>query len=183
MDQVARGSQHPAGAEGPSWPVSMPLAIGHEPSLTAAGDRPFGPGRVGDPWRPQPPCSRDMQSESMTEVPTAAVSCTERPTRRALPRQFADWSGRFRLDGPSDSQWRDCRIVDVSSAGAGIALTGVVPEELLGNDLLLVIHLRGVVRHARFGGDDEVFAGLEFLAPSESWRTHLRSLIDLNEHS
>ncbi len=42
--------------------------------------------------------------------------------RRLLPRHFTDWRGRYLIEGDPCERWRDCRIVDMSSAGAGLEL-------------------------------------------------------------
>ncbi len=50
--------------------------------------------------------------------------------RRLLPRQFTDWNGRYRIEGDPDGVWRPCRVVDVSTLGAGLELYGTSPDEI-----------------------------------------------------
>jgi hypothetical protein len=47
--------------------------------------------------------------------------------RRVLPRHLTDWGGRYMIEGDPDARWRDCRVLDISSAGAGIELLGLAP--------------------------------------------------------
>ena len=45
--------------------------------------------------------------------------------RRFVPRQFADWDGSYLVATDPERRFRDCRVVDISSAGAGIELLDV----------------------------------------------------------
>ena len=42
--------------------------------------------------------------------------------RRLLPRQFTNWHGKYPFEEESEPRWRNCRVLDVSSAGAGLEL-------------------------------------------------------------
>ena len=42
--------------------------------------------------------------------------------RRLVPRQFTDWRGKCMFEDDPGQRWRDCRVLDVSSAGAGLTI-------------------------------------------------------------
>jgi hypothetical protein len=68
--------------------------------------------------------------------------------RRLLPRQFADWRAKCMFEADPDERWHECRVVDVSSAGAGLELPEAVPEDVAGNTVILAIQLRGELRNS-----------------------------------
>ena len=68
--------------------------------------------------------------------------------RRLLPRQFTDWRGKYMFEDDPVDQWRDCRVLDVSSAGAGLQLLETDEEAIVGDRILLAVHLRGVLRNS-----------------------------------
>ncbi|HTZ08851.1 MAG TPA: PilZ domain-containing protein [Acidimicrobiales bacterium] len=101
--------------------------------------------------------------------------------RRFLPRQFADWEGTYLVEEDVDRRWRDCRVVDISSAGAGIEIPGAVDEVASGNHVLLRVHLRAQIRHAAPGrGHDTVRVGAQFVDLTEAERTYLASVAKLD---
>jgi hypothetical protein len=63
--------------------------------------------------------------------------------RRLLPRQFADWRAKCMFGDDPEERWHDCRVVDVSSAGAGLELPETKPEDIVGSSVIVVIQLRG----------------------------------------
>jgi len=75
----------------------------------------------------------------MTNVPSGASSAmgfddgrgemTE--LRRRLPRQFADWRGKYAFEGESEESWHDCRVIDISTSGAGLELLDAPEHELV----------------------------------------------------
>jgi len=99
--------------------------------------------------------------------------------RRLLPRQFTDWQGKYMIEDDPDELWRDCRVIDMSSAGAGLELLGVRPEELPGHKILLAVQFRGEVRNSAPSGNDGMRVGIQFsnLTPEE--REYLDSLVEL----
>jgi hypothetical protein len=99
--------------------------------------------------------------------------------RRLLPRQFADWHGKYMIEGDPEERWRECRVVDMSSAGAGIELLDVSPEETKGRRIALAVHLSGEVRHAKPGREDSLRVGIQFVDLTEAERTYLESLAHL----
>ncbi|MGH9018008.1 MAG: PilZ domain-containing protein, partial [Acidimicrobiales bacterium] len=102
--------------------------------------------------------------------------------RRLLPRQRADWKGRFLVESDPERHWHDCRIIDISSAGAGLELIGTAPEETDGQYILLTINLRARVRNARPWKGGRLRVGTEFIDLSEEESTYLASLRDLQAH-
>src|SRR5438552_17862398 len=42
------------------------------------------------------------------------------PTRRQTPRQPAEWSANYLIEGTHD--WRRCKVINVSTSGAGVEL-------------------------------------------------------------
>lgn len=99
--------------------------------------------------------------------------------RRLLPRQFTDWRGKYMIEGDLLERWRDCRVIDVSSAGAGLELLDTSPEETMGHRIILAVHLRGDIRNSRSGRNDTVRAGIQFVDLTEAERIYLDSLGEL----
>ena len=65
--------------------------------------------------------------------------------RRFIPRQFADWDGTYLVVDDPEQRFRDCRVVDISSAGAGIELLDAPPQITEGNRLFVVVHLQAEI--------------------------------------
>jgi hypothetical protein len=99
--------------------------------------------------------------------------------RRILPRQFADWSGTYLFEDEPEQQWRNCRVLDVSSAGAGLELQGLKPGEMVGSRILLAIHLRGDLRSAQPTSPGQQRAGIQFVNLTSGEREYLDSLAEL----
>jgi len=117
----------------------------------------------------------------MTELDIESDEClSEVQHRRLLPRQFTDWQGRYMIEGDPEQRWRDCRIVDVSSAGAGLELLNATPEETSGQRILLAVQLKGEVRHVQEGRADELRVGMQFVELSEAERVYLASIAVLD---
>jgi len=96
--------------------------------------------------------------------------------RRLLPRQFADWTAKYAFeDGPEES-WHDCRVVDISSAGAGLELPDARMGDPVGHHIILAVHLRGQLRNAGPGRNDGVRAGVQFLGMTRAEHEYLDSL-------
>jgi PilZ domain len=101
--------------------------------------------------------------------------------RRLHPRQYTDWTGEFAFKDEPDT-WRPCRVVDVSSAGAGVQLEDVTAEEIEGRDIMVRLQLEGQVRHASDTGDRSAKAGMEFTEVTEQMRQYLATLSTLQIH-
>ena len=99
--------------------------------------------------------------------------------RRLMPRQFTDWRGKFMFENDPEHLWRDCRVLDVSSAGAGLELSGTREDQIVGGRLLLAVHLRGELRNVGLGRDNRLRAGIEFVDLTDGERAYLDSLAEL----
>ena len=99
--------------------------------------------------------------------------------RRLLPRQLTDWRGKCLFEDEYDQHWRDCRVLDVSSAGAAVELLDMKPGEVVGSRMLLAVHLRGELRHTQGTDTGRFRAGIQFVDLSESERRYLESLEEL----
>ncbi len=112
---------------------------------------------------------------------------TERPAngdtmqqlRRLLPRHFTDWRGRYMIEGDPEGRWRDCRIVDMSSAGAGLELLDANPEETAGKSIFIALQFRGEVRHSESVKSQRLRTGVQFVDLTEEHRVYLQSLAEL----
>jgi PilZ domain len=96
--------------------------------------------------------------------------------RRLLPRQLADWRGKYSFEGEGEQSWRDCRVIDISTFGAGLELLDVPEDETVGEHILLAIHLRGELRNAGQGSDGSLRAGVKFVGLSEAEIDYMDSL-------
>ena len=103
--------------------------------------------------------------------------------RRVLPRQPTDWLGTYMLDGDGDGTgekpWRRCRVVDVSTRGAGLVLFDALPEEARDHRIIVSVQLRGDVRSALSVAEGRVRAGIEFTDLTGTSVDYLQSLRDL----
>jgi hypothetical protein len=99
--------------------------------------------------------------------------------RRLLPRQLTDWRGKCLFEDDPIQRWRDCRVLDVSSAGAAVELLDMRPEEIMSSRMLLAVHLRGELRHTQGMDSGRLRAGIQFVDLSLSERLYLESLEEL----
>jgi hypothetical protein len=99
--------------------------------------------------------------------------------RRLLPRHFTDWRARYMIEGDPDARWRDCRIVDMSSAGAGLELLDANPEDTAGKCIVIALQFRGEVRHSEPARNKRLRTGVQFVDLSEEHRVYLQSLAEL----
>ncbi len=99
--------------------------------------------------------------------------------RRFLPRQYVDWGGSYLVESDPEVRWRDCRVIDISPAGAGVELTDAPWETAEGNHVLIAVHLRGEIRHTGPPRDDRLRIGTQFVDLSDAERDYLSSLTDV----
>jgi hypothetical protein len=99
--------------------------------------------------------------------------------RRLLPRQFADWRGKYMFEGASPDHWRDCRVIDISSAGAGLELIDTSAAEADGRRILIAVHLRGEIRNSAPRKGETLRAGVQFVDLSDAERFYLDSLEEI----
>jgi PilZ domain len=102
--------------------------------------------------------------------------------RRLLPRQFADWGGRYILDSDPHGLWRDCRVVDISSAGAGLELRGAPLDTAEGDHILVAVHLHAEIRNCGPTKANRLRVGTQFTDLSEAERSFLESQEKLAVH-
>jgi len=100
--------------------------------------------------------------------------------RRALPRQFADWGGTYIIESDPDMQWRDCRVIDISSMGAGFELLDAPRQATEGERIFVAVHLRGEIRNARPTHQGRLRVGTQFVDIADEDRVSLRSLTGLD---
>ena len=101
--------------------------------------------------------------------------------RRFLPRQFADWRGTYLIEDDPDRRWRCCRVVDISSAGAGLELVDAPAEAAEGCRIVVAIHLEGEIRNTAPKGD-RLRVGTQFLNLTDAERAYLDSQERLAVH-
>jgi hypothetical protein len=102
--------------------------------------------------------------------------------RRFLPRQFADWGGIYRLDTDSNGRWRDCRVIDICSAGAGLELLDAPADVVIGGQILVAVQLEGEIRNARMTKDGHLRVGTQFVNLTDAERLFLESQEKLAVH-
>jgi hypothetical protein len=95
--------------------------------------------------------------------------------RRVVPRQPVDWHGFYALEGDQSGQWRECRFVDISPAGAGLVLVGTTAEEAAGRHVLLAVQLRAEVKNLT-EQCGELRAGTQFVGLSATEQEYLLSM-------
>jgi PilZ domain len=107
--------------------------------------------------------------------------------RRRVPRVAADgWSGRYIIEDDPDSNWSDCRVLDISVIGVGLELFGDASFDLVGHRLVVQVQapvgesvslrLAGRVMNQSKGPQSGTRAGLEFVGLSEAERSILKVL-------
>jgi hypothetical protein len=80
------------------------------------------------------------------------------------------------IEDDPERRWRNCRVVDVSSAGAGVELLDATQEETSGRRIILAVSIRADVRHTEATGSDATKVGIQFVDLSEGERTYIESL-------
>jgi len=99
--------------------------------------------------------------------------------RRALPRQFASWSGTYVMESEQAKRWRDCRVIDISSLGAGFELDDPPPEAVEGQRIFVAVHMRGEIRNSQPAKDGRLRIGTQFIDLSDEDRAYLSALAGL----
>ena len=92
----------------------------------------------------------------------ASVEGDTTKLQRAIPRQPVDWNARYRFNDEPAGPWRICRVADISTAGVGLRLFGITPDEPEDRPIEVLIQLRGEVRNTLPGTNNDVRAGVEF---------------------
>jgi hypothetical protein len=82
------------------------------------------------------------------------------------------------IEGDAGETWRDCRVLDISSAGAGLELLDTTAEETEGRNIVLAVHLKATVRNATAGkAPDRVRVGAQFVDLSTPELDYIKSLV------
>jgi hypothetical protein len=83
------------------------------------------------------------------------------------------------IEGDPEERWRQCRVVDVSTLGAGLELFDVTPDEMAGQTIILSVDLRGEVKHAVADRSDGLRVGIQFEDLTDAESTYVKSLVRL----
>ena len=100
----------------------------------------------------------------------------------SCPANFADWSGIYRLDTDANGRWRDCRVIDISCAGAGLELLDAPTDVVIGGQILVAIQLEGEIRNIRTTKDGHIGIGTQFVNLTDAERLFLQSQEQLAVH-
>jgi hypothetical protein len=91
---------------------------------------------------------------------TASSGKPERPEpeveqhRRRVPRQSAGWFAKCSLEGDPEQRSTECRVIDISTIGAGVEVLGMVDRHLVGRRLIVEIQApTGATFSVRFVGE------------------------------
>jgi hypothetical protein len=106
----------------------------------------------------------------------------DKKLRRTLPRQFVNWSATYLIEGSPDGQWHDCRVIDISSVGAGLELLDARPETAEGQRIVVAIQLPGEIRHSELTAEGHLRVGAQFVGLTDEERVSLTSLTSLDAH-
>jgi hypothetical protein len=116
----------------------------------------------------------------------------ERPDsefRRRGPRiATTSWSGRYIVEDDPASEWRDCRVLDISVLGVGLELfptgSGDESDLLVGHRLVILVQapvgksisvrLMGTVKNVGSGSQGGTRVGLEFVGLSDTEQAIVR---------
>jgi hypothetical protein len=103
--------------------------------------------------------------------------------RRRVPRQPAGWFGTCTVEGDTDPSSFECRVIDVSTIGAGVEILGVVGRNLVGERLVVEVQALtratfsvrfvGQVKNAGRVSHGGVRLGMEFVGLSRTERSIL----------
>ena len=80
------------------------------------------------------------------------------------------------IEGDPKQRWRKCRVLDISTTGAGLELQDSSPEETEGRRIILAVQLTAEVRYAR-QGDDGLRAGAQFVDLTDAERAYIESIV------
>ncbi len=102
--------------------------------------------------------------------------------KRFVPRQFADWNGTYLVHSDPAERWRGCRVIDISSAGAGIELLDAPPDVAVGERIFVTVHLQGEIRNSTLTKEGVVRVGTQFINLTGAERSYLESQERLAVH-
>jgi hypothetical protein len=96
--------------------------------------------------------------------------------RRFLPRQFVDWPGSYLVENDAEQRWSDCRVIDISTAGAGLELDDAPAAATEGQRIFVAVHLQAEIRHTRPAKEGRLRVGAQFVDLTDAERVYLASL-------
>jgi len=99
--------------------------------------------------------------------------------RRLLPRQVVDWCGAYSIEGSTDENWGDCRVIDVSSGGAGLQVLETPNGVEIGKNIVLSIRLKGEIKDVRPLVGNQLRVGIQFTDVTQREQAYLASIIEL----
>jgi len=99
--------------------------------------------------------------------------------KRFLPRQFVDWPGTYLVEGDPEESWHDCRVIDVSTAGAGFELVDAPAAAREGHRIFVTVHLQAEIRHTR-PKQDRLRVGTQFVDLTDAERAYLSTVTGLD---
>jgi hypothetical protein len=103
--------------------------------------------------------------------------------RRRLPRQEADWPGKYTLDGGT---WGACEVLDISILGTGLEIFEPPEGELIGRQITvevetpagasITLRMTGEIRNVAAGPKGGTRVGSQFADLSETEKAILQVL-------
>jgi hypothetical protein len=97
--------------------------------------------------------------------------------RRAIPRQPADWPGKYRFRDDPERRWRDCAVSDISTAGGRLRLFHSTPDEAAsGGQIEVLVQLYGDIRNTVPGKNNDVSVGIEFVGLTDEAESAVQAL-------
>jgi hypothetical protein len=103
--------------------------------------------------------------------------------RRRVPRiATTSWSGRYIVEDDPESEWMECRVLDISVLGVGLELFPIDSHDdagqLVGHRLVvqvqapvgesISVRLTGTVKNVGSGAEGGIRTGLEFVGLSDT---------------
>lgn len=104
----------------------------------------------------------------------------EHEQRRLSPRQVTDWRGKYMIESDPEGRWRSCRVIDTSSAGAGLELADATAREIEGRRIILAVQLKVEVRHSREAPNEKLRVGAQFVELTQAEQQYFESLVELD---
>ena len=114
--------------------------------------------------------------------------------RRRVPRiATTSWSGRYIVEDDPASEWRECRVLDISVLGVGLELFPTDSDStaglLVGHRLVILVQapvgesisvrLMGTVKNVGSGTQGGIRVGLEFVGLSDTEQAIVRVIEQL----
>ncbi|HXQ18605.1 MAG TPA: PilZ domain-containing protein [Acidimicrobiales bacterium] len=105
--------------------------------------------------------------------------------RRRVPREGADWLGKYIFEDDPEPAWGECHVLDISVLGARIEIVEPIGNEIIGREIAVEIPMPtgisnrnrfvGVIRNVSPGSDGGIQVGIQFVELSWPERAMLDS--------